>query len=411
MSRISILCVGKELTSLPLEVKLADIPYGEVRNKGQGKLGTKCDRINYSLLTAKTEITGLELVQQHSPHIVICELSSSIDGYSLLEQIRRNQDTSVIPVIFLSNTFDPNQHRKAMEMGADDILFAPYSQSDLNKAITARLTRHNLILKQSEQKLEQLRHNIATFLPHEIRTALTGIIAGTELLLNSTMPLEPCVIKELLGCINLSGKRLSRLAHNFLLYSELKTLADDQIKIQDLQNQQTDSVCNSIAQISVKQAQHHHRQDDLILDLQETSINISPFYLMKLVEELTDNACKFSNPGTPIKIRSRIKNNYLFLSICDHGRGMTSQQIQQIGLGLQFERAVYEQQGFGLGLAIAKDVVRLHGGNLQISSIPQKSTTVTLSFPIPKSSLKQQLDIVSSPCPRLRSSKLENSLR
>ena len=408
MSRISILCVSNELTNLPLQVNLGDLLHRETENP-QPKFRAGCDRINYSLLTAKTEITGLELVQQHSPHIVICELSSSIDAYSFLEQIRQNQDTSIIPVIFLSNTFDPAEHRKAMEMGADDILFAPYSESDLNKAIAARLTRHNLVLEQSQQKLEELRHNIATFLPHEIRTALTGIIAGTELLLNSTMPLDSCMIQELLNCINLSGKRLSRLAHNFLLYSELKTFADDQIKIQDLQNQKTDSVRKSIAQISVKQAQHHHRQDDLILDLQETSINISPCYLMKLVEELTDNACKFSQPGTPIKIRSRIKNNYLFLSVCDRGRGMTSQQIQQIGLGLQFDRSVYEQQGFGLGLAIAKDVVRLHGGNLQISSIPQKSTTVTLSFSIPKSSLKQQLSIVASPCQSLRNSSLEKA--
>ncbi len=406
MSRISILCVSNELTNLPLQVKLGDLLHREAGN-AQPKFRAGCDRINYSLLTAKTEITGLQLVQQHSPHIVICELSSSIDGYSFLKQIRQNQNTSIIPVIFLSNTFDSAEHRKAMEMGADDILFAPYSELDLNKAIAARLTRHNLVVEQSQQKLEELRHNIAAFLPHEIRTALTGIIAGTELLLNSTMPLDSCVIKELLNCINLSGKRLSRLAHNFLLYSELKTFADDQIKIQDLQNQKTDSVRKSIAQITVKQAQQHHRQDDLILDLQETSINISPFYLMKLVEELTDNACKFSQPGTPIKIRSRIKNNYLFLSVCDRGRGMTSQQIKEIGLGLQFERSIYEQQGFGLGLAIAKDLVRLHGGNLQISSIPQKSTTVTLSFPLPKSSLKKQLSIVAPPCQSLRNSRLE----
>ena len=119
---------------------------------------------------------------------------------------------------------------------------------------------------------------------------------------------------------------------------------------------------------------------------------------MKLVEELTDNACKFSEPGTPIKVRSRIKNDYLFLSVSDRGRGMTSQQIQQIGLGIQFERSRYEQQGFGLGLAIAKDLVQLHGGKLQINSILQKNTTVTLTLPILKSSVKKKLSIASSRC-------------
>ena len=407
MSRISILCVSKEPNILLQDATIGNLPYRESRSFHSAS-GTKSDRINYSLLTAKREITGLKLAQRHSPHIIICELSSSINGYSFLEQIRQNQDTSIIPVIFLSNTFDSAQHRKAMEMGADDILFAPYSQSDLKKAIAGRLTRQNLVLEQSEQKLEQLRQNIATFLPHEIRTALTGIIAGTELLLNSSpISLDSCMMRELLNCINLSGKRLSRLAHNFLLYSELKIFAEDQIKIQDLQNQKTESSHNTIAQISLKQAAHYHRQDDLILDLHETSINISPSYLTKLVEELTDNACKFSTPGTPIKIHSRIENNCLSLSVCDRGRGMTSQQIKQIGLGLQFERSVYEQQGFGLGLAIAQDLVKLHGGNLRISSIHQKTTTVTLTFPLPKSDLKKQLSIFAPSCANIRSSKLE----
>ena len=407
MNRISILCVSKKPNIFGQESALGNIVCGEAKTS-QTKPRVRGDRINYSLLTATTEITGLQLAQRHSPQIIVCELSCSIDGYHFLEKIRQNQDTSIIPVIFFSDTFDAHQHRKAMEMGADDILFAPYSQQDLEKAIATRLSRQNIVLERSQQKLEQLRHNITAFLPHEIRTALTGIIAGTELLLTSSMSLDSCAMRELLNCINSSGKRLSRLAHNFLLYSELKAFADDQIKIQDLQNQKTDLAHNSIAKISFKQAQHYHRQDDLILDLQETSINIGTFYLMKLVEELTDNACKFSEPGTTIKIRSRIKNNYLFLSICDRGRGMTSQQIEQIGLGLQFDRSIYEQQGFGLGLAIAKDLVRLHGGNFQISSIPQKSTTVTLTFPIPQSSLKKKLCIVTAPCQKLTTSRLKN---
>ena len=358
-----------------------------------------CTTLNYSLLTAKDETTGLKLAQQHSPQIILCELSASgINGYHFLEQIRQNQDTAIIPVIFLSNTLEPDQHRKAMEMGADDILFAPYSEQDLEKAIAARLTRQTTILRRSQQELEQLRYNIAVFLPHEIRTALTGIIAGTDLLLNSSIPLDFSVMRELLNCIKLSGKRLSQLAHNFLLYSQLKAVAYDPVKIQNLRNQETDSAHNNIAQISLKQTHRYHRQEDLTLDLQEASVKIGKSHLMKLVEELIDNACKFSEPGTPIEVRSQRQKDYLVLSISDRGRGMTSQQIENIGLGIQFDRSIYEQQGFGLGLAIAQDLVQLYGGKLQISSIPQETTKVTLTLPIAKSSITKKLNIVSSQC-------------
>ncbi len=395
MSRVSVLWVSKEpkifhqgaafcglaaseaLRAPPTPTRRAAKPSV---SKTSGSLR---DRFNCCLLTAKDETTGLKLAQQHSPQIILCELSASgINGYNFLEQIRQNQDTAIIPVIFLSNTLDPHQHRKAMEMGADDILFAPYSEQDLEKAIAARLTRQTTLLRRSQQELEQLRYNIAVFLPHEMQTALTGIIAGTDLLLNSSIPLDSSVMRELLNCIKLSGKRLSQLAHNFLLYSELKAVAYDPVKIQNLRNQETDSAHNNIAQISLKQTHRYHRQEDLNLDLQEASVKIGKSHLMKLVEELIDNACKFSEPGTPIEVRSQIQKDYLVLSISDRGRGMTSQQIENIGLGIQFDRSIYEQQGFGLGLAIAQDLVQLYGGKLQITSIPQKTTKVTLTLPI-----------------------------
>ncbi len=387
MSKISILWVSKEPKILRLGARLHNFAPNKATNKS----------LHYCLFTAKTVESGLMMVRKHSPQIIVCDLNSpEIDGYFLLQEIRQNPDTSIIPVIFLSDTFDNNQYRKAMEMGADDILFAPYSESDLKNAIAARLKRYHTIAKRSQNELEQLRHNISNFLPHEILTALTGIIAGTELILNSSMALDSSVTRELLNCIKLSGKRLSRLAHNFLLYSELKTFAYDPIKIQDLQNQTTKSAQEDISQISFKQTQLYRRQEDLILDLQEASVKIGSSYLMKLVEELIDNACKFSEQGTPIKIGSKIENNHFLLSISDQGRGMTQEQIRQIGFGIQFNRSIHEQQGFGLGIAIAEILVKLHGGKLQINSVPQESTTITLSLPIPQSYNYKKLTIASS---------------
>ncbi|MDJ0532633.1 MAG: ATP-binding protein [Xenococcaceae cyanobacterium MO_207.B15] len=380
MSRVSILWVTQEPTVLQQGIAL-------------------CARLNYSLLQARDETTGWRLAQQHTPKIIVCELSpSAINGYNFLEKIRQNQDTAIIPVIFLSNCLDTSQHRKAMEMGADDILFAPYCEPDLENAIAARLTRQQTMIRRSQQELEQLRYNITAFLPHEFKTALTGIIAGTDLLLNRSIPLESSVMRELLYCIQSSGKRLSRLSNNFLLYCELKAVSYDPVKVQNLRNQKTHFAYNNISQTSIKQTHRYHRQQDLILDLQEASVKMDKLYLMKLVEELIDNACKFSPPGTPIKVRSQVQKDYLSISISDRGRGMTPQQIEQIGLGIQFDRSLYEQQGFGLGLAIAKNLIQLHGGKLKITSIPQKTTKVSLTLPLAKSSARQKFSIVSSRC-------------
>jgi signal transduction histidine kinase len=71
----------------------------------------------------------------------------------------------------------------------------------------------------------------------------------------------------------------------------------------------------------------------------------------------------------------------LTLIVTDHGRGMTAEQIASIAPHTQFERRVYEQQGAGLGLVIAKRLTELLGGQLSIESRPGVETTVRISFP------------------------------
>jgi signal transduction histidine kinase len=67
--------------------------------------------------------------------------------------------------------------------------------------------------------------------------------------------------------------------------------------------------------------------------------------------------------------------------IIDKGRGMTAEQIRNIGAYVQFDRTVYEQQGSGLGLTVAKHLCEMHGGLLSIQSDHGHGTTVTVRLP------------------------------
>ncbi|MEL7037447.1 MAG: ATP-binding protein [Cyanobacteria bacterium J06592_8] len=98
--------------------------------------------------------------------------------------------------------------------------------------------------------------------------------------------------------------------------------------------------------------------------------------MAKIVEELMNNAFKFSEPGTPVHLKTQVENDRFILVVADQGRGMTAEYIQQIGAYLQFERKLYEQQGSGLRLSIVKRLVELHQGKLTIESIPNKETII-----------------------------------
>jgi signal transduction histidine kinase len=64
----------------------------------------------------------------------------------------------------------------------------------------------------------------------------------------------------------------------------------------------------------------------------------------------------------------------------DNGRGMTDEQIAKIGAYVQFDRKIYEQQGSGLGLVIAKKLVELYYGKFKITTVKDQFTLIEISL-------------------------------
>ncbi len=130
-------------------------------------------------------------------------------------------------------------------------------------------------------------------------------------------------------------------------------------------------------------AQNCERSDDISVEgeFEHLAVEISTESFHKVIDELIDNAIKFSDKGAKIIVRMSIKNNFMYISIIDQGRGMSKEQIENIGAYIQFERTIYEQQGVGLGLVISKRIVELHDGEFEIHSVEGKGTTISFSLP------------------------------
>jgi signal transduction histidine kinase len=98
-----------------------------------------------------------------------------------------------------------------------------------------------------------------------------------------------------------------------------------------------------------------------------------------MVDELVHNACKFSRPGTPVEITLAADG---VLTIADKGRGMSAEEIGQIGAFQQFDRKKQEQQGLGLGLVLVQKLAAQSAAQFSITSKPGEGTTVRVSFPL-----------------------------
>jgi len=219
-------------------------------------------------------------------------------------------------------------------------------------------------------------------LPHELLTPLNGILGFASIMMDEGAVFEPREIRDFAHNIQISALRLHRLIENFIIYSEIELTKSDPKRFAELRQNERAFTREIITAVTGQKAEAAGRQKDSSLETEEACVAMSASYFKKILEELLDNAFKFSRPGTPVRIAGSVSNGRFTLSVGDRGRGMTAQQIADIGAHMQFERRFYEQQGVGLGLIIAKRLAELHGGDLLIESTPGEQTTVQMILPL-----------------------------
>ncbi|CAG0928947.1 Transcriptional regulatory protein WalR [Thermoflexales bacterium] len=337
----------------------------------------------YEVSSAEDGRRGIQQVRLTLPDLVICDIMMpELDGYGVLTELREDPVTATIPFIFLTAKIENSDLRQGMNLGADDYLVKPFTRTQLLMAIATRLRKQTVITQRLKAKMDDLRNSIALALPHELRTPLAGISGFSELLLEGAASMPPQEIQAIAHNIHASAQRLQDLILNFLLYAELAIASRDPDYANALKDQGPCYVESIIAEVARQQAQQADRQSDLQLDLERSLVKIGTVYLAKLSKELVRNALKFSKPGTPVHILGRRNEHSYILSFEDRGRGMTAEQIADMGAYLQFERNRYEQQGQGLGLAIAKWLAELHAGGLNIESAYGQGTTVQVRLPV-----------------------------
>jgi signal transduction histidine kinase len=208
-------------------------------------------------------------------------------------------------------------------------------------------------------------------------------MGSAKFLQNNPEKLDYDEIKELANDILDSSKRLQKITENYLIFSRIEAISANKDKIEQLFNFKTNEPNSMLYDIGGFIANRYARDNDLEVDadINDIAIIMSSESFHKVIEELLDNAFKFSEPNTKIQVNSQLLDTMLNITIKDNGRGMSEKQITNVGALMQFERDVFEQQGVGLGLIISKKLVELHKGKFYINSKEQEGTTIDIYLP------------------------------
>jgi signal transduction histidine kinase len=336
----------------------------------------------YTALSAENGMVGVQVARAHLPDVIICDvMMPGLDGYGVLEELSRDPLMAAIPFIFLTAKAEKTDLRKGMNLGADDYIVKPFGHADLIGAISTRLAKRAQVTMQFERRLDGLRQSLARSVPHEMRTALSGIFSGVGLLKEEFDTLSRADSHVLLEIINSSSERLNHLVVNYLGYAEIEIVALQPEMLVRWQSQRSPSADGVVRSVATYKAAKFNRSADLDLEATPATAQVAESHLEKIASELIDNAFKFSKPGTRVHVASRLEGPLFILSVTDHGYGMTAQQIAEVGAYMQFDRKLREQQGSGLGLTIARRLAELHKGGMAIESMPGVGTTVRVTLP------------------------------
>ncbi len=336
----------------------------------------------YEVIEAQNGPEGIEKARKELPDLILCDVNmGKVDGYLTLAALRTEAPTAAIPFILMTGLADNAGMRHGMELGADDYLPKPFTTDVLYAAVEARLKKSQTVRDEAERKLVSLQSNITLMMPHEMRTPLNGIITNAELLATSAATLKPAEIAEMGQEIHHSGQRLERLIENFLIYAQLEMIAADPKNVNALRSGKTDHPKPVIERLAAAQAAQSRRPADLIIQAEDVLLPMSEDYFGRIVNELVHNAFKFSEAGSPVRVKlSEVFNGVIF-SVSNRGRGFSTEQIKRIGAYMQFDRKMQDQQGLGLGLTIVKRLVELHGGSLSIEGQKGEGATITAKLP------------------------------
>lgn len=245
-----------------------------------------------------------------------------------------------------------------------------------------QLTRKLIVARDEALRATEEKSRFLASMSHELRTPLNAIIGFSEIIKDQALgPLNLARHVEYASHIHNSGRHLLSLINDVLDLSKIesgKSHIDTNGDV-DLTQAITDC-CQTVAIIAAKK--------NIKLSAEMSSgalcVQANGRMIRQVLLNLTSNAVKFSSENAEVVVRMRLDPTHgAVIEVSDTGIGMTAAEtrIALQPFGQIDSRRSRECEGTGLGLPLARAMVELHGGRLEIKSVPGEGTTVSFNIP------------------------------
>ncbi len=236
-----------------------------------------------------------------------------------------------------------------------------------------------------QKKLGEIKNDFINNMTHEFKTPIATISLAVDAIRNEKVLNDKEKIGYFSTIIKEENQRMNRQVETILRASQLEK---QEVEL-NLKPVQVHQVIHKVVDNFSLQMQEKQGSIDLQLDAVNDTIEADEVHLFNLVNNMVDNALKYSKETVPpvVKITTSSTTKHFSIRIDDNGIGMNRETLKKIFE--RFYRAhtgnIHNVKGFGLGLSYVKTIVEAHGGTIRAESLLGRGSTFTIEFPLKRS--------------------------
>jgi len=322
------------------------------------------EKAGFQVIEAKTGLVALQIALAERPDLALLDIKlPDIDGFEVCRRLRSNSATASMAIVHITASFErPEDHVRGLEAGADTFLLAPTDPSILIATARAliRMRRAENALRESDRRKDEF----LAVLAHELRNPLAPLRNSLQIL--ERQPNHSPTGDMALQIMNRQIAQMVRLIDDLL---EISRINENKLELR-LENTSLAEIVASAVETCRTAIEGAGHQLKLSLPDEAVPIYGDVVRLAQVVGNLISNSTKYMNPGGNIEIIGTVDDRWVEIEVADTGFGISDEDMPHIfEMFAQSRRSAGSQAGgLGIGLALVRRLVEMHGGTVRAHS-------------------------------------------
>ena len=350
------------------------------------------------------------VLHAEAPDVIVASIGADLErGLKFLEELKNAPPDRSAPVLLLTDGASAAAHETALDRGAADFMALPYDKIDFTNRVRTHVQRHRLqalldrrtnrlnealnLLRETEKRLTaelaevrtENRERIDYFAEthHELRTPLNAICGMSDAMQRQMFgPIGDERYQDYANNIYQAGRHMLGIIDSRLNLSRIEAGAET-LEIEDVD---VGSVIAETTEMLGELAEKAKIRFEVDIEPDLPVIETDKRKLRQILVNLVSNAIKYTpeNGRVMLNAKKNEQKGVMVLVVSDTGIGMTAENLHEVMQPYKRlpSAAKDEDGGTGLGLPIARKLVELLGGEMEMRSAPNRGTSVKIELPL-----------------------------